>query len=201
MVSYARKYRDAFGYLYEAEMEMMEALAKSLPAGAVIVNIGAGAGTSGLMWVETRADATVYTIDIQDDDSPFGCLYGERLAFQEAKLMHLLNQSWFQVHGDSVAVGKRWLAETGRLVNLVFIDGNHSYAGCRGDIEAWLPNLVVGGILLVHDYSKATHDPTADGKTKAYEGLDRAVQECLIDQGYPVVGQADTTIAFRKEQA
>lgn len=198
--SFAEKQRAAFGYLYAAEMELMTKLAKALPEEAIIVNIGAGAGTSGLMWVEARPDATLYTIDIQDESSPYGCLEGERQLFAEAGLSYLLNQSWFQVHGDSVEVGARWMQETGKLVDLVFIDGNHSYAGCLGDIEVWLGNLVMGGTLIVHDYLKATRDPTENGKTKPYVGVDKAVRERLIERGYPILGEADTTIAFRKDR-
>lgn len=35
----------------------------------------------------------------------------------------------------------------------VFIDGDHSYEGCRDDIVAWLPKVRRGGILAGHDYS------------------------------------------------
>lgn len=35
--------------------------------------------------------------------------------------------------------------------DMVFIDGDHSYMGCRRDILAWWPKVVVGGILCGHD--------------------------------------------------
>ena len=37
-------------------------------------------------------------------------------------------------------------------IDLVFIDGDHSYDQCRNDIEAWLPKLKKGGVMLGHDY-------------------------------------------------
>ena len=36
--------------------------------------------------------------------------------------------------------------------DLVFIDGDHSHEQCRADIEAWLPKIKRGGVMLGHDY-------------------------------------------------
>ena len=52
-------------------------------------------------------------------------------------------------------------------LDLVFLDGDHSYAAVREDIAAWTPKLRAGGRLLGHDY--AFHFP----------GLVRAVRESL----------------------
>ena len=40
-----------------------------------------------------------------------------------------------------------------RSLNFVMLDGDHSYAGVRSDIDAWLPKLKSGGILATHDYA------------------------------------------------
>lgn len=191
--------RDAFGYLYPNELKLLQEFAKELPEDSVIVNIGAGAGTSGLAFVEARPDCLVYTIDIQADSSPYGSLEGERNAFAQAGLLHLLNHSWFQIHGDSKVVGASWRDRVHTPIDLLFIDGNHDYEGCAGDIKAWLPHLVNGAVVALHDFGKAENDPTADGRTKPYPGVDKAVKELLIDPGYPVAGHVDTLIAFRKE--
>lgn len=39
-----------------------------------------------------------------------------------------------------------------RSLDFVYIDGDHSYAGCRRDILAWAPKVKVGGVLAGHDY-------------------------------------------------
>lgn len=41
--------------------------------------------------------------------------------------------------------------EDGSL-DFVFVDADHSYDGCRADIEAWLPKLKPGALLCGHDY-------------------------------------------------
>lgn len=198
-MGHARALRDAFGYLYPGELELLERLVKELPDDSVVVNIGAGAGTSALTMLEARPDLILYTVDIQADSDPHGSLEGERNAFAQAGLSHLLNHSWYQVHGDSKEVGKRWLDDGNPVLDLVFIDGNHEYKGCAGDIDAWLPNLCTGGIIAIHDYMKVEHDPTENGRKFPYPGVDKAVNEKLLKPGYPIAGQVDTTIAFRME--
>jgi predicted O-methyltransferase YrrM len=48
-------------------------------------------------------------------------------------------------------------------VDFVFIDGDHSYEGCRKDIDAWLPKIRAGGFISGHDYSWPTvKDAIAD---------------------------------------
>merc|ERR1712046_91775 len=38
------------------------------------------------------------------------------------------------------------------LLDLVYIDGDHSYEAVREDIKAWLPKIRRGGIISGHDY-------------------------------------------------
>lgn len=40
-------------------------------------------------------------------------------------------------------------------VDLIFIDGDHSYESCKKDIDNWLPHLKDDGILCGHDYNEA----------------------------------------------
>ncbi len=41
----------------------------------------------------------------------------------------------------------------GRKIDMVFIDGDHSYEAVRADILAWRALLMPGGVLSGHDYS------------------------------------------------
>ena len=52
---------------------------------------------------------------------------------------------------DSVEAAKR--VEDGSL-DFVFIDGDHSYDGCKRDIAAWTPKVKLGGWIGGHDYSE-----------------------------------------------
>jgi predicted O-methyltransferase YrrM len=144
--------------------------------------------------LEARSDVSLTTVDIQASDSPFGCLYAEKAVVRDAGLSHRLSQ----VHGDSKLVGAQW---GGPKFDMVFIDGDHSYEGCKGDIEAWTPHLKRGGILAVHDYNKADAFANVTGKAphpKVWDGVDRAVNELLIGT-HPQIMLVRSLIAFRVE--
>jgi len=39
-----------------------------------------------------------------------------------------------------------------RSIDIVFIDGLHTYEGVKEDLEAWVPKIKIGGIISGHDY-------------------------------------------------
>jgi len=142
----------AFGFLFEWEVRALQVAVRDvvhncLPGKPQIVNIGAGAGTSGLAIVEAGADPKfVWTVDISPS-GPTGGMENERNAFQNAGMTGQLPN---QILGDSKQVGRAW--QYGAL-DLIFIDGDHSPEGVAGDIEAWLPWVKrPGGWMLFHDY-------------------------------------------------
>lgn len=47
------------------------------------------------------------------------------------------------------------LQEAG-LVDLLLIDADHSYEGCKKDIANWYPLMARGGVMLFHDYDKTS---------------------------------------------
>lgn len=176
---------DWTAYLFHEEVDELKRLAQSLPDTPRVVNIGAGNGTSGLAFMESRPDLQLYTIDIQRESSPYGCLEGEEQVFRSAGYWG--DPRHQQIHGDSKAVGKTWLQEWGGLVDMVFIDGGHHYHEAKGDIRIWLPLIKPGGIVAVHDFEKTV---------KVWPGVDKAVRELLIGK-YELISQVDTLISFR----
>lgn len=63
----------------------------------------------------------------------------------------------FPLKGYSRVWAALW--PTSRPLDLIFIDGDHSYEACRDDIQAWRQHVRPGGILAVHDYG-ALHTVT-----------------------------------------
>lgn len=61
-------------------------------------------------------------------------------------------------------------------LDFVFIDADHSYEGCRADIQAWLPKLKANGFISGHDY---------DHPEFPHFGVKRAVDEIF---GAPETG-------------
>jgi hypothetical protein len=73
-------------------------------------------------------------------------------------------------------------------LDFVFIDADHSYEGCKADIEAWRQTLKPGGLLCGHDY-----DNTAFPKY----GVKKAVDEFAARHGLSVELGADFTWFIR----
>ena len=49
-------------------------------------------------------------------------------------------------------------------LDFIFIDADHSYSGCKGDIEAWAPKVRKGGLIAGHDYNWHTVRRAVDEK-------------------------------------
>lgn len=187
----AEKVRKAFKYLFPTELETLKELTAGLPSFPTIVNIGAGAGTSGLAFYETRPDVMLFTIDIQDEDSPFGCLFAERKVFFEAGYGLDLDLTWRQIRAPSAEVGESWQKQMEGMIptiNLVFVDGDHSYEGCMADLKAWWPLVRKEGYMAIHDYKKGDLKTDSDGfhkdgpHPKEWVGVDQAVDEFFAGQ-------------------
>jgi len=52
------------------------------------------------------------------------------------------------IKGESEQVAKEWKKEQ---IDLIFIDGDHTYEGVKTDFESWFPHLRKGAIILFHD--------------------------------------------------
>lgn len=176
-MSKAADLSNAFGFLYLGEVEALARIAETLPENGTMVNIGAGVGTSSLTVAEIRPDVKIVTVDISEG-GPNGGLENERNAFKNAELDERLPE---QLLGDSKEIGLAWDREK---VDLIFIDGDHSDAGVRGDIDAWLRHVKDGGIIAFHDYNK-----------DVWRHVTSAVDEYM--NGSEIVEKVDTFIAFR----
>lgn len=188
--------RKAFGYFYPKELQLLKALVYMVKhSPVVVVNIGSGAGTSGLAFIETREDLILHTIDIQDANSPFGCLYAEREVFNAAGFGYLAGERWFQHHGDSKQVATWWTEPA----DVILVDGAHEYDETVGDITGWLPHVRKGGYMAIHDYKKGNIPPTTDGPhPMVWEGVDSAVDELLLGR-YDKIAQVESLIVFKVE--
>lgn len=73
------------------------------------------------------------------------------------------------VQGFSTQVAAHW---GGPRVGLLYVDGDHAYAGVLADWEAWSPHLARGAVVAWDDYGHPQHPD-----------VKRAVDE-LVEQGY-----------------
>lgn len=157
------------GMMAWGEVLLLQDVARTLPPSPLIVNIGAGYGTSAAAILDVRPDAFIWSID-------------PKPAPREAESLREL--------GLDLNRCFRILAKSQRFehfphpVDLCFVDGAHSDDPVRRDIEVWLPKVKVGGYILFHDYNHTL------------PGLTAIVDDAMA--GHERVGQARFLVAFRK---
>ncbi len=123
-----------------------------------IVEIGAGKG--GMLAAFCAAamdDATIVCVDLED--GPFGG------GASDAELRSCANANPLQklhlVRGNSLdpAIRERTATLTSNGVDVLFIDGDHSYDGVSGDFRMYSPLVVPGGIVALHDILAHSIEP------------------------------------------
>lgn len=136
----------SFKYMSEDEVRFLYDQAKSISKpNPVIVNIGAGSGTSSLTLAYAHPEGERYTIDIREG-SPYGGLLNERHAFRHTGLKPPI-----QILGNSADIGIEWLGKYSSRVDILFVDGDHEN-GIILDIANWFNNMAENGLMLFHDY-------------------------------------------------
>lgn len=125
-------------YATQAEFEWLAQWAIDNPYSCVVM-IGAGPGVMAIALLEQK---TSLNISVVDKESVH---YLE----EHLKICGLLDDRTKTYLQDSAYYGEHW---KGGGIDLLIIDGDHSYAGVRRDIGAWWPHVKAGGIVLFHDY-------------------------------------------------
>ncbi|MFH1046613.1 MAG: class I SAM-dependent methyltransferase [Candidatus Omnitrophota bacterium] len=142
------------GHFGPNEGRLLYKLVRSLPSGAVLVEIGAFKGKSTCFiaaGIGKNKEMHFYTIDTWYNDAMpqgRGDIYDEFLA-NIAEYKDRIEP----IRGYSYEVVVNWPPE--RQIDFLWIDADHSYEGCRQDIEDWLPFVKKGGLVLFHDYRDA----------------------------------------------
>jgi predicted O-methyltransferase YrrM len=143
------------GWLTDEEGEALYELAKSCRGDGVIVEIGSWKGRSTTcLGLGSKAGRSVpiFAIDPHADYR-----FGEFKANMErAGIADLVTPipSTSQAHA----------AAFDRPIELLFIDGSHEYEDVRADFDDWVPKVVEGGTVAVHD-------------TTLWDGPKRVVEE------------------------
>lgn len=135
-MSFANDLAVGFGYITVKELNAIQQVAALLPPDPVCVNIGSGAGTSVIAVLEARRDAKVIDVDIDPDNG----------IVQINEAGYLNSGRYERIVSDSKLV--KWPY----LCDYLFIDGDHTDPGIRGDLAVWLPRVRKGGYVLIHDY-------------------------------------------------
>ena len=162
-----------FTHLTPEERLLLYRLGLRQAPGATMVEIGSYIGASANFLAaaaqEIGGEPVVHCVDTWHNE---GMSEGLRDTWPEFQTNTLRYASLIIPHrGHSVDVGSTFDEQ----IDLLFLDGDHSYEGCRADVLAWLPHLKPGGVVVMHDYGWA-------------EGVQRVVVELIRprqgDQGH-----------------
>lgn len=136
-------------YLSKWEAALLEGLAASLPDPARVVEIGTGKGVSLgrlLLGLSLHTNVLVYTIDLKECHE----------AADHVAECQIPNWRYKFLIGDSAEIGASWQEP----LNMIYLDGSHTYEGVCKDVAAWFPHLADKGILAFHDYGNKKHTVT-----------------------------------------
>jgi hypothetical protein len=121
---------------------------------AIFVELGAYKGASTVCMADrlkgSKKNIKFYSVDafapyVQDDGIPIAPSFEEYL-----RNIELYKEYITPIKGDSHEVYKQFADNS---IDFVFIDANHDYIPCKGDIECWYPKVKAGGVIAGHDYS------------------------------------------------
>ena len=160
------------GMMSSGEVDLLHQCAEKLPLEPICVNIGAGFGTSALAILEKKPGAFIFSVDTREQKA-------EKQNVQKAGF-----SAWqvVRVLGNSGYVGIHWPYDD---IDLLFVDGAHDNASVTRDIQAWVPKVTKGGVILFHDY-KHRNLPDLTGI------VDRAMRD------YQYIGENRYLVAFQK---
>jgi len=158
-----------WGHGMQGYISLLYHIAKRFRGGKkTILEIGVRHGTSTNCFLLGIADSKhpekthLYSIDLHDTTNILDKFLGKE-RFEELK------PYWTFIQGDSKEV--KWDKE----IDVLLIDGDHSYEGVKADYEKYAPFVRKGGLILLHD---VTH-PKCEVR-KFWDELDHKVFKVML---------------------
>lgn len=151
-----------FTHLSTADKAALVRLASQMPAGATCLEVGSYLGASAILIAGSlRPGSRLFCVDTWQND---GMSEGTRDTYAEfASNTSELSAIITPLRASSVDAAASFEGE----IDFLFIDGDHSYEGCKTDFEAWIPKVRDGGTVAFHDVLWA-------------EGVQRVIREMFL---------------------
>lgn len=173
-----------FTFTNQRELIALYKLATACPDGTAALEIGSylGASSCYIAGGLAQVNGHLFCVDTwQNETMP----EGERDTFAEFQK----NTSGLQHRITTIRNRSEEISadEIRYPLNLVFIDGDHSYIGVKNDFECAQKWLSEDGIIAFHDFS-----------SPAFEGVSRVIGEALASGKWIIVGQVDTLVWIKR---
>ncbi|CAJ1356969.1 unnamed protein product, partial [Effrenium voratum] len=120
-----------------------------------VAEVGVFQGETSFMLLQRHPRLHLFLVDPYYDGSARSCEGADCTVSLSPTYLRALSRVWeFRprasfVMQESVEAAK-WVGNA--TLDMVFIDGDHSYEAVVGDLSAWWPTLLPGAILAGHDY-------------------------------------------------
>jgi hypothetical protein len=151
------------GLLVPSQERWLSNRARSLPDGAIVVEIGCykGRSTACLAYGCQDTNKRIYAIDtFTGNESDFrGPGRDDFFGEWQRNIVKRFGTYVTPVIGDSKVIGKEWTIP----INFLFIDGSHVYEDALADFDNFYPHVVRGGQIAIHDVGSHS------GPTKVWE--------------------------------
>lgn len=173
-------------YALPNELKLLRRMSDLLTSQHNIVLIGAGPGVMAIKMLEGRKNPPhLWVIEIDT-------IQWIQTHLEAADVdMNVVTY----VKGDSKEVGKDWEG----AVDLLVVDGDHSFEGAMGDIDAWFPHVPVGGYMFFHDVIEREGGFAGKGFWKP-SGVAKAIAK-RRDATWKHYDAVETSLAFQKRKA
>lgn len=187
------------GWETPAEQDLLVRLARTVPEQGVIVELGAEYGMSASLFAHgARQTVKIVSIDLFPGD----LLMGHRSNLAKAGIQGRTRQVQMNSHGPNINMFDVWVRafqeepKQPPKIDLLFIDADHSYAGCKADIETWMPHVHIGGRVAFHD----TAAPTNPLPHPLHHEVSRAIADWLAAEGnhWQLIEQVDSIQVYER---
>jgi predicted O-methyltransferase YrrM len=179
----------AKGWLTDAEGSLLFDLARACTGAGAILEIGSWQGRSTIWLARGSAAANrvpVYAVDPHTGSPEHHERYGEVWTFdifRENIAAAGVSDLVHPILAPSVEAARGF----DRPLELLFIDGDHSYEAVREDFDAWVGRVVEGGFVALHDTGEN------------WDGPRRVVRESLFgSRHFTDIGFADSITYARR---